>query len=108
MRGDRMKLTAPQIEKVVLGAIDNANQAREPDKQLDCSPDAPLYGSDSPLDSLGLVGLLFDIEDELRTEGFEVSLSDERAMSQTKSPFRSVASLVAYIEQVSAEGQPQS
>ncbi len=95
-----MIATSAQILDIVLSAIANANQARGPDNQLACDPTARLYGKGSPLDSLGLVSLLIDIEDSLRSSGIEVSLSDERAMSQTKSPFRSVAALVEYIQEL--------
>ncbi len=95
-----MNTTASDIERIVLAAIENANLARAADSQLPCSPTAALYGQGSPLDSLGLVNILFDVEDELRGAGLEVSLSDERAMSQTRSPFRSVAALVQYIAEI--------
>jgi acyl carrier protein len=93
-----MNPNTDRIQTAIQKAITSANQARRSDSQLACSPTAALYGPGSPLDSLGLVNILIDIEDELRSCGMEVSLSDERAMSQTRSPFRSVAALVEYIE----------
>jgi len=86
-----------EIEAIVLEAIRMANQAREPDRQLDVDLAAPLFGRGSPLDSLGLVALLFDIEDELSTSGWSGSLSSERAMSQERSPFRTGSTLVDFI-----------
>ncbi len=85
------------IQNVILKAMRNANLARGASEQLECTPNAILYGRGSSLDSLGLVNILIDIEDELRDAGMEVSLSDERAMSQSKSPFRSVSALTQYI-----------
>ena len=85
------------IEQVVLDALRNANLARDPSVQLVAAPGAPIFGPDSPLDSLGLVALLLDIEDALSDRGFPVVLSDERAVSQKRSPFRSVTTLVDYI-----------
>ncbi len=90
-------MTRSDIQRIVLDAMAAANQAREPHLQLTVEPDAPLFGTGSPLDSLGLVGLLVDVEDALREEGVDVELSDARAMSQTRSPFRSVTALVDYI-----------
>ena len=92
-----MTLTSEQIQQVIVGVIENTNQGRVADQQIGCAADSPIFGADSPLDSLGLVGLLFDIEDELRDKEIEVSLGDERAMSQTRSPFRTVATLAEYI-----------
>jgi len=92
-------VTTSEVQDLVLRAMGTANVARMPDAQLTVSPDAPLFGPDSALDSLGLVSLLIDIEDSLRDAGIDVMLSDARAMSQKRSPFRSVASLVAFIQE---------
>ena len=92
-------MTATEIQELVLGAVQNVNLARRPELQLEVSPDAPIFGSDSPLDSLGLVSLLIDIEEALQCRGYDVTLSDARAMSRTRSPFRSVPALVAYIRE---------
>ena len=92
-------MTPAEIRQLVLRAMHNVNLARKPDMQLQVGPDAALFGGDSPLDSLGLVSLLIDIEEALSDCGVQVTLSDARAMSQTRSPFRSVPALVAYIEE---------
>jgi acyl carrier protein len=89
---------AREIQAVILDAIAIVNQSRVPDEQLEAAPDAPIFGDGSRLDSLGLVSLLIEIEDQLAARGWEVSLSDERAMSQRRSPFRNVPGLVAYIQ----------
>ena len=86
------------IEAIILAAIRRINLARAPEDQLEESGTAQLYGSGSALDSLGLVALLLEVEEGLLEAGIEVSLSDERAMSQSRSPFRTVLSLVDYIQ----------
>lgn len=91
-------MTRSDIEAIVLAAMTAANQGRDAGAQLQVAPDARIFGQGSPLDSLGLVGLLVDIEDGLRDQGVDVELSDARAMSQTRSPFRDVPALVAYID----------
>lgn len=60
------------------------------------SVDTPLYGGkDGKLDSLSLVKLIVAVEqgiqDRLNTT---VSLADPKALSQTRTPFRSVSTLV--------------
>jgi acyl carrier protein len=92
-----------RIEEIVLAALAAANQARPATAQLEVSPTAQIYGPGSRLDSLGLVALLIDIEDAFQDAGFAVTLSDARAMSQSRSPFRDVPSLVAYISGLLAE-----
>lgn len=93
-----MPVTTAEIERVVLDAVRNLNLARPADSQMAVSPDAPLFGPDSPLDSLGLVSLLIDIEEALSDRGVNVTLGDAKAMSRSASPFRSVPVLVAYIQ----------
>lgn len=87
-----------QIQTIVLDALRMTNQAREDDQQLTVSPDAPLFGSGGQLDSMGLVALIIDIEEALSEAGYNMILTNERAMSGTRSPFKDVPSLVAYIE----------
>jgi acyl carrier protein len=98
-----MEITDDAIREVVLNAMRNANQARDAGSQLAVSPEAPIFGPDSTLDSLGLVGLLLDIEEGLQEIGCDVVLSDERAVSQKRSPFRSVQSLVSYVGTLARE-----
>jgi acyl carrier protein len=100
-------MTAAEIQDVVLAALRNANLARKADAQLAIAPDAPIFGPGSPLDSLGLVSLLIDIEEAMQDRGIDITLGDARAMSETRSPFRSVPALVQYIETVlPASGAP--
>jgi acyl carrier protein len=93
------------IEEVVLSALRNTNLARDPDNQLTVSPEAPIYGPDSALDSLGLVALIIDIEEGLGNRGLDVVLTDAHAMSQTRSPFRDVPALVNYLCDLCAQAQ---
>jgi acyl carrier protein len=93
-------LSEDRIRAVVMTAMQAANLSRDPDSQLTVAPDAPVFGPDSPLDSLGLVALLLDIEEDLVAIGCHIVLSDERAMSQKRSPFRSVSSIAEYISSV--------
>ena len=58
-----------------------------------------LIGGRSPLDSIGLVTLIADLEGDIQREyGVSVTLADEKAMSLTVSPFRRVGTLVEYVE----------
>jgi hypothetical protein len=90
-------------EEIVLTAISNLNLARRPEDQLQVSPSAPVFGSGSPLDSMGLVSLIIDIEELLFEKGYPVTLSDERAVSQKRSPFKDVPAMVAYINTLMVE-----
>ena len=86
-----------QIQTIIINALHMANQARTDDNQLTVAPDAPLFGDNGQLDSLGIVALIIDIEEALAESGCNVTLTAERAMSRSQSPFKDVPSLVAYI-----------
>jgi acyl carrier protein len=56
-----------------------------------------LLGEGGAVDSLGLVRLVMAVEQKLEDDfGRTVSLTDEKAMSQRNSPFRSVGALIEY------------
>jgi acyl carrier protein len=93
-----------EIEAIVLDAIRVANLSRDPGEQLEVGLSARIFGRGSPLDSMGLVALLLDVEEALRAAGMPLTLTDDRAMSQTRSPFRSVPALVDYVELLCGEG----
>ena len=58
-----------------------------------------LLGGRSPLDSIGLVTLIADLEGDIQREyGLAVTLADEKAMSLTQSPFRKVSTLADHIQ----------
>lgn len=58
--------------------------------------DTPLYGGkEGKLDSLSLVKLIIAVEQGIQDRfNTTVSLSDAKALSQTRTPFRSVSTLV--------------
>lgn len=93
-------MPAVDLQQIIFDALELTNYAREDERQIEITPDTLLFGNDGVLDSMELVGLLISIEEALLDEGVEVVLSDERAMSQSRSPFRSVASLKDYIAAV--------
>lgn len=64
-------------------------------------PTTRLIGTNSALDSLGLVSFLVNLEEKIETKtGKTVSLTSEDAMSQKNSPFRNLETLAQYIEKV--------
>jgi len=88
------------ILNIVFKALDELNE------QLTKSTKTVLFGNNGNLDSLGLVNLLVIIEQNIEDE-FDVSITiaDERAMSQKHSPFRTIGTLVDYIDMLLKEIQ---
>lgn len=63
-------------------------------------PDTPLFGGPDGIDSLTLVHVVTGVERAAeRTYRRRVVLSDERAMSRRSSPFRTVGTLAALLEE---------
>jgi acyl carrier protein len=80
--------------------IDSFNELIETEGiSIDVNADTALMGSDSVIDSLGLVTLLVDIEARLSDEDVEISILSEKAMSQKNSPFLNIESLTEFISE---------
>jgi hypothetical protein len=63
-----------------------------------------IFGAGGALDSLGLVNFLADLEYRLsEVYGRDLVLARERAMSRSRSPFRDVDTLTAYILELLGE-----
>lgn len=90
-----------QIKDAIFQAMKNINQQLPENKALIISLDTVLYGTKGKLDSLGLVSLILATEEEIE-ERFDtlISIADERAMSQVNSPFKTVATLVDYLDEL--------
>lgn len=97
-------LTQEAIQAIILQALSNVNDERGPDEQLTVGLDTRLFGTDAVLDSLSLVSVIVDVEGAVSEQaGREISLTDDRAMSQEVSPFTDVNALTAYIQLLLSE-----
>jgi len=92
------------ILKVIYDAVDDLNQQLPENDKLEKSLDQDLYGMSGDLDSLGLVNLVVATEQYVE-ESLDVliSLTDERAMSQKNSPFRTIGTLAEFVEKLVVE-----
>ena len=86
-----------KVLDIIYGAIDEINDELEEGK-IEKKENAILFGSESVLDSIGLVNLITIIEQKIEDEtGKFISIADERAMSLTASPFKTVETLKEYL-----------
>jgi acyl carrier protein len=87
-----------QVIQSIYDAIRRMNDFRPPAEQLACAEATTLYGREGPLDSLGLVSFILDVEEAVNAQtGRNLVLADERAMAQHRNPFRTVRSLADYV-----------
>ncbi len=97
-------LNKDAIQAIILQALKNINEERGPDEQLKIDLNTRLFGADAVLDSLSLVSVIVDVESAVSEQaGHEISLTDDRAMSQEISPFSDVNTLTDYIELLISE-----
>jgi acyl carrier protein len=95
-----MGLSREELSELARRAVLDALEERGAEIPADLGPSTRLFGRDAPLDSLGLVSVVMEIEERLEEEkGVRVTLADERAMSRRASPFRTLGSLVDYVEE---------
>jgi D-alanine--poly(phosphoribitol) ligase subunit 2 len=90
---------AEETLALVYDAIGAVNAEREQDDApIAAAPETPLIGAGSALDSLTFVTLVLEIEDRVRERtGISIELVNDRAMSSSRSPFRTVGSLAEYV-----------
>jgi acyl carrier protein len=76
-------------------------QEKEIELPEDVGSETSLFGRDGILDSLGLVSLIIALEQAIDDKfGVSISLADEKAMSQKKSPYRTIGRLAEYTDRL--------
>jgi len=93
------KYDKSRITVLIWDAIDEVNELLPEDARVERSADAVLLGESGALDSFGLVNLVVALEQRIEDEfGVSLTLADEKAMSYSRSPFRSVTTLADYVQ----------
>ena len=92
-------MTQPdRITKMIFDSIDEINEQLPDGDKVEKTLDAVLYARHGKLDSLKLVELVVAVEQRIEEEfDVAITLADERAVSQTRSPFATVGSFAQYI-----------
>jgi acyl carrier protein len=87
-----------KIEQTLYTVIDEINAELPEGDQLERSSNTVLFGEAGKLDSMGLVSFVVAAEQKIQEAfGKAISITDERALSQRNSPFRTVGTLVDYV-----------
>lgn len=88
---------AQLIERIVETARDYA--ATLPDgAPTTMTAETTLFGTGGIFDSIGLVSVIADLEDQVNDETHStITIADERALSAERSPFRSVGALADHV-----------
>ena len=86
-----------RIEKIVLSVIGSLGEELKIENLKNPSLTTKLFSKN--LDSMGVVLLVAELEDEIAEEyDLDIAIADERAMSQKTSPFKTTVTLIKYLE----------
>jgi len=89
------------ITRTLFNVIDELNQLRSTEEQLEKNLAAPLTGDSGRLDSAGLINLIVLTEQKTAEElGMPILLTDDRTMSQVKEVFGTLGTLAEYIQRL--------
>jgi len=93
-----------QITESLLKAVDEVNQGLPANKRVPREQHAVLFGMHAEVDSLVLINLVIVAERTIESDfGRTISLADERALLEEKSPFRSISSMADYVAKLLRE-----
>ena len=92
------------ILDLVLEVVKEVGEDQSNQTLIDATENTKLFGEN--LDSMGIVFLVTDLETRISEElDIDLTLADERAMSQKTSPFRSVKTLASYASSLIEEAK---
>jgi len=87
-----------KVTQLLFAAIDELNEQMPEGEKVEKSPEAALYSREGKLDSLKLVNLIVAVEQRIEDDmEIIITLADEQAVSQKRSPFITVGSFTEYI-----------
>jgi D-alanine--poly(phosphoribitol) ligase subunit 2 len=93
-----------KIMALVIAAAEQVDEDHRVSSEGELNADTRLFGAGSLLDSLGLVTLIVELEQAIQEQmNVIVSLADEKALSQERSPFRTIGTLAEYAAEQIAE-----
>lgn len=90
--------------ELVLSTLHEMGEDEDNQALIEAQAKTKLFGTNGVLDSVGVVFLITELEEKISDEyDVDVTLADEKAMSQVTSPFRNVETLAKYISQLVEE-----
>jgi len=88
------------VAGIIVRLLRDMEKSGEIDLPEPCGLETPLFGPEGLLDSMGLVSLVVGLEQALeRDHTVTVSLADEHALSQRRSPYRTIGTLAEFAVQ---------
>ena len=86
------------IKDVIFSAAKSFNTTQDPNSQIVLDEATVLIGQGAAIDSMGLVSLLIEIEQQLQEKlQLSVNFTSEKAMAARVSPFRRIRTVIEFI-----------
>lgn len=99
----RVSLSKEELIPALLALLQDTLDQQGAGEAIPAESGSPLIGGEAVVTSLRLVSFIADVETLLADDyGWTVTLVSEQALSRTRSPFRSVETLAAYIVELAA------
>jgi acyl carrier protein len=93
-----------KILNCIYKALDEVNEQLPDDQQLEKTPETVLLGKSGKIESIDLVNILVATEDYLEEEfSIPISITDEKAVSEKNSPFKTIETLSDFISDLLKE-----
>ena len=90
-----------EISKIVIDNVKNLEDTLPAEQKFEVNENTHLFGEHSTIDSLSLVSIIVDLETAFSNDyGYNISLSDDRAMTRSVSPFESIRTMIDYIDEL--------
>lgn len=87
-----------EVMEIVSDAVSETNELLPENESIANSPDTVLFGRTGKLDSLGLVSFIVTTERLIEEKfGRSITLANEKALSQRRSPFSTIGTFTDYI-----------
>ncbi len=94
-------MTKQEITATVIKQVENLNDTFLESQKIIVDENTVLFGNGSSIDSLSLVSMIVELEMLFSEEyGFDISLTDDKAMTREINPFDSVSSLVDFVFEI--------
>ncbi len=88
-----------KLEKKIISFLEEFLK-QELEEDITLSIESKLFGGGGPIDSMSLVNLIVELEEYIDDEySLNITLADEKAMSQRTSPFSRVKNLIEHIKE---------
>lgn len=95
-----------KLLNLIIETVKEVGEDQEVQALIDATEETLLFGEN--LNSMGIVFLVTDLEAKISEElDVDITLADERAMSQRTSPFRSVKTLTKYTQMLIDEAKQE-